>query len=324
MMTQLQQQKQQQQEQRVLFLDGGLGTSLEDKYGLKFGQNTPLWSSHPLVSGQTDTLLACQRDFGLVPVDILLTATYQVSIEGFAATALPGTDYETGIPRTAIVPFLEDALGIAEIAVSSHAAIALSLGPYGACMVPSQEYSANYDPLHSSVEQLRTWHVDRLSLFSQIRELERRVQFLAFETVPRLEEIVAIRRLFAPNSSHGSILSGAVPYWISCVFPGDAFTLPDGTPIDQVVDALFNTDHSPIQPWGVGVNCTKLDKIPEIVKQYEAALSRLSSLGKLGNWPVLLLYPDGTNGEVYNTTTKEWQMPAGSESAPVVSLLCER
>lgn len=76
---------------RVLVLDGGLGTSLEDKYGVRFNSaTTPLWSTHLLVDGQ-DTLLSCQKDFGDVPVDIILTATYQLSIHGFAAFSSPSS-----------------------------------------------------------------------------------------------------------------------------------------------------------------------------------------------------------------------------------------
>ncbi|POR37862.1 Homocysteine S-methyltransferase 1, partial [Tolypocladium paradoxum] len=70
----------------MLILDGGLGTALEQRYNVAFSPATPLWSAHLLLS-DPDTLLACQADFGRgVPVDVLLTATYQVSVAGFART----------------------------------------------------------------------------------------------------------------------------------------------------------------------------------------------------------------------------------------------
>ncbi|KAI1134092.1 putative homocysteine S-methyltransferase [Hypoxylon sp. FL0543] len=298
----------------VLILDGGLGTSLEDNYGVKFDENTPLWSSHLLISSP-ETLRACQRRFGDVPVDILLTATYQVSVEAFARTKTPG--HPRGFERSEIVPFLDLAVSIAEEAKAPRARIALSLGPYGACMVPSQEYSGKYDAEHSSIDQLFAWHCDRIQLFDQIHHLESRVSFIAFETIPRLDEIKAIRKLFTRSPSNTpSILNGNIAFWISCVFPGESFTLPDGSVVDQVIDALLNKDYSDIIPWGIGINCTRVAKLPRLVDAFGVAVSRLANSGRLEARPNLVLYPDGTNGEVYDTTTKTWRALA-SQQAPM-------
>ncbi|XXG93767.1 AdoMet-homocysteine methyltransferase [Hypoxylon texense] len=300
----------------VLFLDGGLGTSLEDNYGVKFDEHTPLWSSHLLLN-DPDTLRACQKDFGNIPVDILLTATYQVSVEAFSRTKT--ADYPNGIRRSGILPFLDLAISIAEGAKASTACVALSLGPYGASMIPSQEYSGRYDAEHDSVDQLLDWHRDRLQLFQPIGRLRYRTSYIAFETVPRIDEIKAIRKAFscAPSSDRSPTCTtyGDVPFWISCVFPGDDYTLPDGSVVDQVVDALLNPVHSENVPWGIGINCTKIAKIPELVRMYESAVSRLASAGQLKEQPTLVLYPDGTNGEVYDTTTKTWHAPASQQAS---------
>ncbi|KAI1773889.1 Homocysteine S-methyltransferase [Hypoxylon cercidicola] len=305
----------------IVYIDGGLGTSLEDKYGVKFDEHTPLWSSHLLIDNP-DTLRECQRDFGRIPVDILLTATYQVSVEAFLSTKT--ADYPNGIGRPEISPFLDLAVSIAEEAKASTARVALSLGPYGASMIPSQEYSGRYDTEHNSTDQLLDWHRDRLRLFEQIDRLGHRISYIAFETVPRIDEIKAIRKVFSrtssPNWSPSSITHGDVPFWISCVFPGDDYTLPDGSSVDQVVDALLNPAYSENVPWGIGINCTKIAKIPELIRMYESAVSRLASAGQLQEQPALVLYPDGTNGEVYDTTTKTWHVPA-SQQAPTVSVM---
>ncbi|KAJ5461833.1 uncharacterized protein N7458_003385 [Penicillium daleae] len=148
----------------VQILDGGLGTSLQDQYGVSFDSTTtPLWSTHLLVSDPT-TLHACQKDFGTAGVDVLLTATYQVSPEGFARTKT--AEYPSGIPKNAIGQYLRTAVDVAERAkVRDSTKIALSLGPYGACMIPGQEYSGAYDAEHDSEEALYRWHLDRLRLF---------------------------------------------------------------------------------------------------------------------------------------------------------------
>ncbi|KAI1074553.1 Homocysteine S-methyltransferase [Whalleya microplaca] len=303
----------------VRLLDGGLGTSLADNYDVKFDDNTPLWSSHLLVA-DPDTLRACQKDFAEVPVDILLTATYQVSVESFSRTKTLA--YPEGIDRSKIPSFLELAVSIAEEVKAPTAELALSLGPYGACMIPNEEYSGKYDDEHNSTEQLLNWHRDRIRLFDQIDRLKPRVTYIGFETVPRLDEIKAIRKLFGRTPSTplegSSLRHGDVPYWISCVFPGDHYILPDGSSVDQVIDALLSPNYSDIIPWGIGINCTKVAKLPELLQAYETAVSRLASAGQLQSRPSLVLYPDGTNGEVYDITTKSWQLPE-SHQAPVHS-----
>lgn len=297
----------------IQFLDGGLGTSLEDKYNVHFTETMPLWSSHLLLSDH-DTLKSCQRDFAEVPVDILLTATYQVSAEGFQRTrtdSFPG-----GVSRAEIPPFLNLAVSIVEQVKRPATKIALSLGPYGAVMIPSQEYTGRYDNEHGSVEKLFRWHADRISLFASVPRLDSRVDFVAFETVPRLDEILAIRKLTTLLASQSPDATSAGPlgrtrYWISCVFPGTGQVLPDGSTVNQVIRALLSLEHSDNPPWGIGINCTKIAELPQLVKAYEVSVKLLEEDGHLHSWPSLLLYPDGTNGEIYDTVTKTWKLPIG-------------
>ncbi|KAI1811434.1 Homocysteine S-methyltransferase [Poronia punctata] len=300
----------------IQFLDGGLGTSLEDEYGFRFSEATPLWSSHLLLSDR-GMLKSCQRGFAQVPVDILLTATYQVSVEGFERTR--SDSFPDGVPREKIHTTLDDAVAIAEEVRQPATKIALSLGPYGAAMVPSQEYSGRYDDGHNSTDKLLRWHVDRIGLFSNIPHLDARVDFLAFETVPRLDEIVAIRKLTSVLSSlsrdeRAVSKLGRIPYWISCVFPGDDQTLPDGSSIDQAVRALLSLEHSDRLPWGIGINCSKIQNLPRLVAEYERSVRLLEESGRLPSRPSLLLYPDGTNGEVYDTTTQTWKTPSDQKA----------
>lgn len=291
----------------VKILDGGLGTSLQDKYGVEFNStSTPLWSSHMLVSDPT-TLLACQRDFTAAGVDVLLTATYQASVEGFRRTKT--ADFPNGIPRSAIGPFLETSVRIAEKAKGSHeqVKIALSLGPYGACMIPGQEYSGKYDDGHNNENALFHWHLDRLHLFMEADgDLLSRVEYVAFETLPRLDEIRAVRR-----AMHAAGLT--VPFWIACVFPGTEpefmHTLPDGSSIEQILTAALTPMDDGVVPWGVGINCSKTHKIPYLVERFGDCVSKMLAGDKIQTIPSLVLYPDGTNGEVYNTTTQKWEKP---------------
>ncbi|CEJ90879.1 hypothetical protein VHEMI06632 [[Torrubiella] hemipterigena] len=160
---------------QVYILDGGLGTSLEQHYGVTFSQSRPLWSGDLVVS-DPETLQRCQQDFGQIPVDILLTATYQTSFEGFSKTMT--SEFPQGIPAAAVPRFVNRAVQIAEEAAIPSVKIALSVGPYGACMIPSQEYSGKYDVEHDSEDLLFQWHLRRFQLFAEIPDLTSRKRFL--------------------------------------------------------------------------------------------------------------------------------------------------
>lgn len=312
----------------VLILDGGLGTTLEDKYNVRFSSaETPLWSSHLLLTDQR-RLLACHGDFAAAGADIISTATYQASVAGFAATRTP--DWTIGVSLPRVSEFLEDAVRVALGAAQEnghHTSVALTLGPYGATVVPSQEYGGVYDHDHSGLSALMAWHFERIMLFAKIPHLLGQVEYVAFETIPRIDEVMAIRQVMgdrdlrASSPKHWPTRHGGLdgdltlPFWISCVYPGDedVLELPDGTPVDEVVHAMLSGEVSGVVPWGIGINCTKVGKLPALVRQYESVISRMVRSGELKTWPSLVLYPDGTNGEVYNTTTQKWELPKGKK-----------
>ncbi|KHO01300.1 Homocysteine S-methyltransferase [Metarhizium album ARSEF 1941] len=287
---------------RILILDGGLGTCLEQKYNIRFDSSTPLWSSDLLVSNPS-TLLECQRDFAAVPVDVLLTATYQVSVQGFAGTRT--CEFPNGIPSLDIPKFLETAVQVAEDATREHnGAVALSFGPYGACMTPSQEYGGRYDEAHDSQEALCDWHRERLGLFSRVQRLASRVGYIAMETIPRADEIASMRKAL-----DGVPELASVPFWMCCLYPGDNECLPSGESPETALRTMLDPRLAKSTPWGVGINCTKVWKLTSLLKRYESALEMLVREGTLREWPALVLYPDGTNGEVYNTVTQAWEVP---------------
>lgn len=290
---------------KIAILDGGLGTSLEQNYHIAFSSDTPLWSSHLLISDPS-TLLQCQKDFGDVPVDVILTATYQVSLHGFQATKT--AEFPDGIHPSQVPQFIDKAVQIVEEAKQPSCAIALSIGPYGACMTPSQEYSGQYDAAHDSVEALFAWHRERMEAFASVKNIKERVQYIALETVPRLDEVLAMR---CALSAVPGFFPG-VPFWVSCLFPNEDENMPDGSSPQDIIRAMLDPHLAAAVPWGVGINCTKVWKLDSLLRRYEAAIGSLLRQGLIEKWPALVLYPDGTNGEVYNTTTKQWELPQGT------------
>ncbi|CRL19423.1 Homocysteine S-methyltransferase [Penicillium camemberti] len=285
----------------ILILDGGLGTSLIRKYNVKFNDGTPLWTSH-LVLSDRETLLRCQRDFGNLPVDIMLTATYQISTEAFAKTRTK--EFPSGIPSTHIPDIINDVVRVAEEAKQNTAKLALSVGPYGAIMNPSQEYSGEYDQAHSSMESLHAWHTERLKLFTGITDIRSRLGYISFETLPRSDEIKATRKAL-----DDTVELAGIPFWTTCVYPDDKMTLPSGESVREAVDAMLNPKVAKATPWGVGINCTNVWKLDKLLREYENAISDMIREGQVQQWPALVLYPDGVNGEKFNYDTMRWELP---------------
>ncbi|KAL9595930.1 MAG: hypothetical protein Q9219_006156 [cf. Caloplaca sp. 3 TL-2023] len=321
----------------ILLLDGGLGTTLESPpYNAKFPSDTCLWSSHFLITSP-DTLGRVHRAFVEAGADFLLTGTYQASLQGFTATKKPSSpqscsnasqnagDVTSGemsnSPRKDTYSFAEastlmrTAVPLARKAFSSaysgfpHASkgkVALSLGAYGATMQPSTEYSGQYEPASMrTADGLSGWHEERLRVFRSDEATWHDVDYVSFETLPVMQEIHAVRRAMAKVNSNEPTKS----WWISCVFPNDDLTLPDGSTVQTVVEAMLAiSDEKSQRPWGIGVNCTDIKKLDRLILMYEAAAKGvLGSETPAEQWPWLVLYPDGAQGSVYNTETGQWE-----------------
>lgn len=309
----------------VLLLDGGLGTTLADHHNCVFDHSTPLWSSHLLLtpSGR-ETLSNVQTAFAIAGADVILTSTYQASYEGFKRSGID--EQEAGKCMRGAVEISRKALEskyekgkASQHGVRMGGKVALGLGAYGATMLPGAEYSGEYDDEHVGVQQLRDWHLNRISAFvpdskdigeegNEKAKCWEDVDMVAFETLPRLDEILAVREVMAAVDPRE-----AKSFWISCVFPGDGNALPDGSSIKEVVAAMLGKRENATRPWGVGINCTKVGKVEGLLVEFENATKELlEAEGKNSRkdnegWPALVVYPDGTNGEVYNTATKVWE-----------------
>ncbi|KAL8728793.1 MAG: hypothetical protein Q9166_005171 [cf. Caloplaca sp. 2 TL-2023] len=327
----------------IRFLDAGLGTTLESPpHNAKFQAGSSLWSSDFLITSP-DTLSGVHKAFVDAGADVLLTATYQASLEGFAATrkspstlstvnkeqdidgsagqnaldeqaAAYGRGEASALMRSA-VPLAKNAFSSAHHAgkKNTNGQVALSLGSYGATMQPSTEYSGEYKPeLMRTTAGLYDWHKERFRIFRDDEATWKDVNFVSFETIPVLQEVQALRQVMAKYNTIGH----PKEWWISCVFPNDDLTLPDGNPIPTVVEAMLRSGGNEGQrPWGIGVNCTDIKKLDKLIRQYETAAEgilntdpSMDALVKRKQWPWLVTYPDGAQGSVYNTETQEWEL----------------
>lgn len=279
----------------ILLLDGGLGTTLEDEYSIKFDASTPLWSSHLLVT-DPDTLEKVQSSFVKAGADILLTPTYQASHEGFVKTVVNGESIDF---FEEICQYLDLGVDISRHAFNNQVGlVALSLGAYGATMSPSQEFGGQYGEFCDETK-LEHWHVARIAMFWASWD---KVDIVAFETIPRLEEVKAVRTAANVNRNAGV----TKPYWVTCVFPGDDDKLPDGSSVEDVVRVLLEDRkwsdgivmHS---PWAIGINCTEVGKLPQLIEQFEQAAEKLGF-----TLPRLVVAPNGSKGQKYDSVTQTW------------------
>lgn len=228
-------------------LDGGMATELERR---GFDLNSPLWSAQVLESSP-EAIAAVHREYLEAGADCLITASYQVSAEGFE---------EIGLDPRAAAAAAEQAfrtsVAIAENVRREYQStsqrpvwIAASLGPYGAMLHNGAEFHGNYDV---PFDTLVGFHRRRIAALA-----ETNADFLAFETVPSLEEAQAILAALLPFSDLPAYVS------FSC---RDATHVSHGETLRACGEFL---DKQP-QIIGIGVNCTHPALIAGLVSELAA------------------------------------------------------
>jgi len=206
--------------------------------------------------------------------------------------------------------------------------IALSLGPFGSILSPMQDFGGIYPPPYgpraysdleenttsfgddiegrnNSIKALTQFHEDRLRVFTSDKGTWDKVDFIAFETVPVMREVEAIRQ--AVGNLKESI--GAKPWWVTATFPGGKYPdtrQPGGYHFTagEVVNAMLHSGDIMPVPSGIGINCTGLKFIPELLQDFERLMD-----GNKG--PFLVLHPNGGDG--YDLSTQAFQEPEESD-----------
>jgi homocysteine S-methyltransferase len=251
-------------------LDGAMATELEHK---GFDLSGPLWSAHVLQSSP-EAIAAVHRAYLEAGADCLLTASYQVSAEGFLQLGYKPED-ATGAAKKA----LESSVAIAEKVRNEYQAhsprtvwIAASLGPYGAMLHNGAEYHGNYD---CSFEELVGFHGRRIAVLA-----ETKADFLAFESIPSREEARAILAALEPYPSIAAYLS---------------FTCRDGTHTShgETIRACAELLDPQPQIIAIGVNCTA----PVLIE------SLIGELNNVTRKPIVV-YPN--SGEQWDAVQRCW------------------
>jgi len=242
----------------VKILDGGLGTTLENSLDIS---HTPLWSAKAVIE-HPEAVLNAHLAFLRAGAQIILISTYQCSSFTFdkaGYSAENAREIMSKCVRLADEARSRFGAERRETRSTESAApeesdtavkIALSLGPFGAGLSPAQEFVGYYSPPFGprgytpgggncnafakddegrrkedeATAALAQFHFERLCVFADDEATWDVLDFIAFETVPLVREIRAIRMAMA-NLERNAIKRK--PWWISFVFPEGKFPETD-------------------------------------------------------------------------------------------------
>lgn len=268
---------------KVRVLDGGFSTQLATYVGDTI-DGDPLWTARFLVTNPT-AIISTHLDFLKAGADIILTNTYQVSIEGFSkymnipeAESLDLICKAVGYARKAINLYKKSIENEANVA-NRNPLIAGSVGPYGACLHDGSEYNGKYcSTLTEKI--LMDWHRPRVQ-----KLIDSGVNILAIETIPCKQEAKALVKLLKefPGSKA----------WISFSCCSDGKSIADGSNFQDVAMQCYR-EAVPGQILAIGVNCIAPQNVTSLLKGINE---------NCGELVPLVVYPN--SGEKY-TVENGW------------------
>lgn len=263
-----------------VMLDGGLSTELELR-GADLDHE--LWSSVVLLEtpGLISDVYTAYLEAG---ADIIATATYQATVQGFMRAGLDRPD-ALAMMQKAVYLALEarDAFWAAEEGAKRlKPLVAASLGPYGACLHDGSEYHGNYA---LGLEELVDFHRPRVAALAECG-----ADLFAFETIPSLLEGQAFIELLEEFPQ--------LTAWISFSCRNGA-EVAHGEPFAECASLADQCE----QIIAVGVNCTAPENIPPLLR---AATDIETSLA---------VYPN--SGESWDAENQQWCGEASDHMDPV-------
>ncbi|MDT9686666.1 homocysteine S-methyltransferase [Streptomyces sp. TRM76323] len=249
----------------ALVLDGGLSNQLESA-GHDLGDD--LWSAR-LLAEEPGALVAAHRAYYEAGADVVTTAGYQATFEGFARRGI-GRDRAAELLALGVDLVREAARQTRAGGVTRPLWVAASAGPYGAMLADGSEYRGRYG---LDAAALEAFHRPRLEVLAAARP-----DVLALETVPDAEEARALLR---------AVRGLGVPAWLSYTVSGGRTRA--GQPLEEAFGLAADAD----EIVAVGVNCCA----PEDARRAVEVAARVT--GK----PVVA-YPN--SGETWDAAARRW------------------
>lgn len=254
--------------QGIHVLDGGMASELE-----YFGANVdgPLWSAHVLEDAP-DKVIAVHRAYIEAGAQCILTSSYQVSRMGYAEYGLAHERADAALLR---------AVELAHQACAEfperRVVIAASLGPYGAALHNGSEYHGNYG---CSFTEMVDFHRERIRVLADSASGKQAPDVLAFETLPSIDEALAIGEALTPWPELAA--------WFS-------FTCKDDSHVahgERINDCAAAVARFP-QTVAIGVNCTSPLHIPQLIVELRGASDK-----------PIVVYPN--SGEEWDAVGRRW------------------
>ncbi|KAJ8729443.1 hypothetical protein PYW08_001024 [Mythimna loreyi] len=261
---------------QIVVLDGGFSTQLSCHVGHVI-DGDPLWSARFLYT-HPEEVVKTHLDFLSAGADLVITNTYQASVEGFmehlnvtAEEAVELIARAVQLAKRARDHYLEEYQDYVQ--EDRIPLIVGSVGPYGAHLHDGSEYDGSYADT-TPVETMRAWHRPRIQAL-----VEAGVDLLALETIPCQEEAEMLCDLLR-EFPH-------IKAWIafSCK---DNQSIAHGESFQKVAKKCWESN--PDQLVAVGVNCCAPSFVTNLVKGFN---------DDRPHDPIpLIVYPN--SGEKYN------------------------
>lgn len=261
-------------------LDGGMATELEAR---GHDLSDRLWSARLLLTAPGE-IEAVHLAYFRAGARVATTASYQASIEGFAAAGLDEAAALDAIRRSVELAIrARDRFREEEAAAGREPGsvlVAGSVGPYGAMLADGSEYRGDYDPGDAALE---AFHRPRMLALA-----EAGADLLAIETIPTIREARVLVRLLDEV---------ALPAWLAYACRDGGRTAA-GEPFEEAVRIA---DHPLLV--AVGVNCTPPRHMPELLARARAATAL-----------PLVAYPN--RGDRWDPAGRSWRSEAAGSYDP--------
>ncbi|KAI8042220.1 uncharacterized protein LOC128262213 [Drosophila gunungcola] len=271
----------------ILVKCGGFSSQLARNVTEKV-DGDPLWGSR-FDATNPKAVIQTHLDFLRIGADIILTNTYQSSVEGFVK--------HLGVSKERGVELIQKSVQLAkeakeqylkETGSGSDSPLPLilgSIGPFGACLHDGSEYSGNYADKITK-EQLQAWHRTRIEIC-----LAAGVDGLALETLPCQLEAEAVTEFVLDNCPD-------TKFWVSfqCkdeehLASGESFAMAALT-----VWRLVQNRKAEDRLFGIGINCVN----PLFVTPLLKSLTKAAGSDRIP----LVVYSN--RGEIYDADQEEW------------------
>ena len=263
---------------KVLVLDGGQGTELENR-GIDVSNR--LWNTAPFLSEQfwsdgasrdRDIVKSVFRDFVDAGAEVLRTSTYQSSFRSITENTDIETLEEYNALMDRIIDFSRECIGEDRYLMGS-------VGPWGAYI--AKEYDGDYGPDAATFD-----YYDFFKPMLESFNNNDNVDIIGMVTIPNVHELRAVLSFDETQLRK--------PFYIS-LSVHDNGTLRDGTTMEEVAD-IFRQLGPKINPhfMFLGVNCVDMNNSTKILGSIHDVLPDIP----------LIMYPN--SGERFDTEAKKW------------------